>query len=66
MVQLVAILVAAFIGMIAGYFIGAFVACYWLWPESNLCGLVAVFVTAPTGLVGGGVAGWLVFRRKQG
>jgi hypothetical protein len=66
MMQVGAILVAAFIGMVAGYFVGAFVACYWLWPESNLCGLVGVFVTAPLGLVGGGVGGWLLFRRKNG
>jgi ABC-type dipeptide/oligopeptide/nickel transport system permease subunit len=66
MSRLVAIILGAFIGMVAGYFIGAFVACYWLLPESNLCGIVGVFVTAPLGLLAGLLAGWLISRPKSG
>ena len=54
-------------GAVAGcvfcYWVGAYVMCTWIWPESNLCGLPAVFIAAPIGLVLGGViATWLTAR----
>ena len=51
------VVVGGLIGGVVGYFIGTFVSCYWLYPTSNLCGLVGVFVTGPVGLVGGAVVG---------
>jgi hypothetical protein len=60
--RLFALLVGAIVGLGVGYTVGAFVACYWLWPESNLCGLVGVFVGAPAGLIAGMVVGWLLSR----
>lgn len=65
MVRLVKILAGVLIGMLVGYFIGAFVACDWLYPTSNLCGIYAVFVTAPIGLVIGAVSGWLLSRPQH-
>jgi hypothetical protein len=41
--------------MVISYAIGAYVMCEWLWPQSHLCGLPAVFIAAPIGLVLGGV-----------
>ena len=60
--RLLAASVGALVGVGAGYMIGAFVACSLLYPDSNLCGLVGVFITGPLGLVGGAVAGWLLSR----
>ena len=51
-------------GAFAGYMAGVFAACYLLWPDSNLCGLVGVVVTGPIGLVAGTVAGIYVGRRR--
>lgn len=59
-----AAVVGGLIGGVVGYFIGAYVSCDWLYPSSNLCGIVGVFVTGPLGLVGGAVAGWLLSRLK--
>jgi uncharacterized membrane protein YeaQ/YmgE (transglycosylase-associated protein family) len=39
-----------------GYWLGAYVACFWLYPGSNLCGLIGVFVTGPIGAIVGGLA----------
>jgi hypothetical protein len=50
-------------GLVAGYMAGVFAACEILWPESNLCGLVAVFGTAPAGLLAGAFLGGWVGRR---
>ena len=63
--RLVKILAAALIGMVVGYFIGVYVACDWLYPTSNLCGIYGVFVTAPIGLVIGAVSGWIKLRPKK-
>jgi hypothetical protein len=52
----VAILVGALVGGFAGYMAGMYLACYLLWPQSNLCGLAGVFITGPVGLVAGGAA----------
>ena len=65
MVRLSKSLSAALIGMVAGYFIGVYLACDWLYPSSNLCGIYGVFVTAPIGLVSGAVCGWLKSRRQN-
>ena len=42
--------VGALIGWIAGYFLGVIVACDWLYPTSNLCGIYGVFISGPIGL----------------
>ena len=55
MVRFFKILGGALIGMVVGYFIGVYVACDWLYPTSNLCGIYGVFVTGPIGLVSGAV-----------
>lgn len=61
----IGMVVGAFVGMVACYFPAAYVACGWLWPESNLCGLPIVMTMAPLGLmIGAGVGGWLA-RRKH-
>jgi hypothetical protein len=52
------ILGSAFLGGVAGYLLGAYLACYWIWPESKLCGLVGAFVKGPIGLIAGGACGW--------
>ena len=40
-------------GYIAGYFADAEVACEWLIPPSNLCGIYGVFLTGPIGFAVG-------------
>jgi hypothetical protein len=57
--------IGAAIGAAAGYLLGVFVACSVLIPEANTCGLYAVFITFPLGLLGGGAAGTYVARRWQ-
>jgi hypothetical protein len=57
------IVIGGFAGLAAGYFAGAYVSCTWLYPTSNLCGLVGVFYTAPAGLVIGAGIGWAMSRR---
>ncbi len=59
------ILGSAFLGGVAGYLLGAYLACYWIWPESNLCGLVGAFGTGPVGLIAGGLGGWASSRRGE-
>jgi len=61
-VRLVWTLVGAIIGGVIGYFVGVYVACDWLIPTSNLCGIYAVFFTGPVGAVIGGGIGWSMFR----
>jgi hypothetical protein len=56
-------LLGAIVGMVVSYFAGASAACGLLWPESNLCGLPAVFVALPLGIVAGAIVGWLIARR---
>ena len=62
--RLLAAVVGGLIGAVAGYFTGVFIACDWLYPTSNLCGIYAVFATGPIGLVGGAIAGWMLSRPK--
>lgn len=51
-------LLGAGVGLVVGYFAGGYVACTWLMPASNLCGLPAVFVSAPILAIAGGWIGW--------
>jgi hypothetical protein len=53
------------IGGVLGYFIGTFISCYWLYPTSNLCGIIGVFVTGPIGLTAGVVVGLLYRGSKR-
>ena len=57
--------IGAAIGGAAGYMLGVFVACSVLIPEANTCGLFAVFITFPLGLLGGGAAGTYIARRWE-
>jgi hypothetical protein len=53
-------------GGIGGYMAGAYAACYWFWPESNLCGLLGVFITGPAGLLVGILASlWFTRSRNR-
>ncbi|HEY7216984.1 MAG TPA: hypothetical protein VH985_01230 [Candidatus Binatia bacterium] len=51
-------LLGAFVGLVVGYFIGVYVACDWLYPASNLCGIYGVFITGSIGLLIDVVVGW--------
>jgi hypothetical protein len=57
-------LLGAAAGLLIGYFAGAYAACTWWTPESNLCGLPAVFVSAPIMAVAGAWIGWRTARRR--
>jgi len=61
-VRILATLAGGLVGGVAGYFIGVVMACDWLYPTSNLCGIYGVFFTGPLGLIGGAVAGWVASR----
>jgi hypothetical protein len=63
---LVATVVSGLLGLVAGYFIGVSVACDWLYPRSNLCGIYGVFLTGPIGLLIGAVGGWLMYKPQTG
>ena len=52
-------------GFIIGYFAGVVVACDWLIPTSNLCGIYGVFLTGPIGFLIGIACGWLASRRAR-
>ncbi|MFO0954142.1 MAG: hypothetical protein U0835_23905 [Isosphaeraceae bacterium] len=54
------------IGLLLGFGFGAYVGCERLWPESNLCGLIAVFGTGPVGVALGALAGQYVVRPAGG
>jgi len=56
---------SALTGFVAGYFIGIHVACDWLYPTSNLCGIYGVFLTGPIGLVVGAIGGWVLSRPRN-
>ena len=61
----VATAVGGLLGFVVGYFIGVSVACDWLYPTSNLCGIYGVFLAGPIGLVIGAVGGWMMYKPKQ-
>ena len=50
-------------GGFIGYILGVEVACG-VFDMGNLCGLVGIFITGPLGLIAGGVAGYLIVRRR--
>jgi hypothetical protein len=51
------------VGGFLGYMLGVLIACE-LFDMGNLCGFVGVFITGPIGLVGGGLAIWVLCRRR--
>lgn len=59
------ILLYGLIGLVVGYFLGVYIACDWLYPTSNLCGIYGVFLTGPIGLVAGLAVGWRARKSKQ-
>jgi hypothetical protein len=56
-------LVGATLGVQAGTYGVGVLACGVLWPESNMCGLPAVFTGAAIGGIAGVMAGWLIAHR---
>jgi hypothetical protein len=64
-VKVSAIIVGGLVGLVVGYFAGVHVACDWLYPTSNLCGIYGVFYTGPAGLILGAAAGWLMTRSTK-
>jgi hypothetical protein len=58
--RLVGTLFGGLIGFVVGYFIGVYVACDWLYPTSNLCGIYGVFLTGPIGLLIGVIVSWRI------
>ena len=59
------VLLGGLFGFIVGYFAGVKLACDWLIPTSNLCGIYGVFLTGPIGLVIGIVCAWVMSRRAK-
>ena len=57
--------VGAVIGGMAGYLVGVFVACVWVFPNSNLCGIYGVFLTGPIGSIVGAIVGFMRARRRR-
>jgi hypothetical protein len=52
----------AVLGMFGFYLVAAVVACGFIWPTVNLCGVVAAVYAAPLGLIVGGIGGWQMAR----
>jgi hypothetical protein len=50
---------AAFASLVWGYYTVAYAACTWFWPDSNLCGLIAV----PSAIVAAVAAFLLVIQK---
>ena len=59
------VLLGGAFGFIVGYFAGVELACDWLIPTSNLCGIYGVFLTGPIGLVIGIAYAWMMSRRAK-
>jgi uncharacterized membrane protein SpoIIM required for sporulation len=59
------VLLGGLVGFIVGYFAGVELACDWLIPTSNLCGIYGVFLTGPIGLVIGSACAWVMSRRAK-
>jgi hypothetical protein len=55
----------ALLGLVVGYFGGAHLGCDWLYPTSNLCGVVGVFLGAPVGLLAGVMTVVIATRAKR-
>jgi hypothetical protein len=62
--RILAVAAGGLIGGVLGYFIGVYIACDWLYPTSNLCGIYGVFATGPIGMVIGVTVGWLLSKPK--
>jgi hypothetical protein len=60
-----AIVAGGLIGWVVGYFVGVSIACDWLYPTSNLCGIYGVFLSGPVGLLAGAMSGWLISKPKE-
>ena len=60
------VLFGGLFGFIVGYFAGVELACDWLIPTSNLCGIYGVFLTGPIGLVIGITCAWLTAPPAKG
>jgi hypothetical protein len=59
------VLFGGLFGFIVGYFAGVELACDWLIPTSNLCGIYGVFLTGPIGLVIGSACASVMSRRAK-
>jgi hypothetical protein len=59
------IVVGAYLGFAVFYLPAAYVACHWMWPGSNLCGMPALMFVAPVGVVIGAVVGVRLARPKN-
>ena len=57
----IAMILGGLVGSVVGCVAGAYLGCV-LWPASNLCGLVGIFIMVPVGLAGGGLAGRAIVR----
>jgi hypothetical protein len=62
--RILAIVIGSLIGGIVGYELTALIFCMILFPESNLCGLPAVFIGGPVGVVAGGIAGVYIWHAR--
>jgi ABC-type dipeptide/oligopeptide/nickel transport system permease subunit len=58
-------LLCVLVGCIVGYIAGVLLFCFVLAPESNQCGLGAVFFTAPIGMIVGMIVAYLLSRRDK-
>jgi hypothetical protein len=63
LVRIASALLGAIVGLQLIYWATASIACGLLWPQSNICGLPAVFLAAPFGVVAGLAAAFLVGYR---
>jgi hypothetical protein len=59
------IVIGAAVGAPAFAFIGTFVGCFWLWPNSNLCGLFPFLLAIPLGAPLGACIGALTMFIPQ-
>jgi hypothetical protein len=65
MFRTLVIAAGALLGLVVGYLGGAHLGCDWLYPTSNLCGIVGVFLGAPAGLLAGALTVAIATRRKR-
>jgi len=54
---------ATFAGALLAYYPAEHMSCVMLWPRSNLCGVMSVFLAMPLGFIAGGILGWLIAGR---
>lgn len=62
LIKIAAACAGAMAGAWISYYPAEHVSCVVLWPRSNLCGVVSVFLAMPLGFIAGGIAGWLIAR----